>query len=48
VIVANPSHAPLPTLDGEKTGRIIRTKKPGPEGWSGAVMRILSTLGITE
>ena len=48
VIVANPSHAPLPTLDGEKSGRIIRTKKPGPEGWSGAVMRILSNLGITE
>ena len=48
VIVANPSHAPLPTLDGEKTGRIIRTKKPGPEGWSGAVLRILSNLGIID
>ena len=48
VIVANPGHAPLPTLPGEKGGRIIRTKKPGPEGWSEAVMRILSDLGITE
>ncbi len=48
VIVANPGHAPLPTLPGEKDGRIIRTKKPGPEGWSEAVMRILSDLGITE
>lgn len=46
VIVANPSHAPLPALPGEKDGRIIRTKKPGPEGWSLAVLRILSDLGI--
>lgn len=48
VIVANPGHTPLPSLPGEADGRVIRTKKPGPQGWSEAVMRILSKLDKTE
>ncbi len=46
VIVANPAHAPLPALAGEADGRIIRTEKVGPAGWSEAVMRIVSRLDI--
>lgn len=46
VIVANPHRAPLPRLAGEDTGRIIRTTRPGPEGWSRAVTGILSRDGI--
>lgn len=41
VIVANPHGAALPELDGEKAGRIIRTGKPGPEGWNESVLRII-------
>lgn len=36
-IVANPAHAPLPELAGEKTGRILRTGKTGPFGWAEAI-----------
>lgn len=45
-IVANPHRAPLPALDGETTGRILRTDLPGPAGWSRAVERILSEEGV--
>lgn len=47
VIVANPGHKPLPVLPVEAEGRIVRTKKTGPEGWSTAVMRLLSELNLT-
>lgn len=45
-IVANPQRAPLPRLDGEAEGRILRTRAPGPEGWSCAVERILCEAGV--
>lgn len=41
VIVANSHAKPLPELDGEKAGRIVRTQKPGPEGWNESVLRII-------
>jgi mannosyl-3-phosphoglycerate phosphatase len=41
VIVANPHGASLPELDGEKAGRILRTGKPGPQGWNESVLRII-------
>lgn len=44
VIVANPHRAPLPELRGETTGRILRTQKPGPEGWNQSVLRIIEDL----
>jgi len=47
VIVRNPNHPPLPPLPGEAAGRIIRTEKPGPAGWSEAVLRLLSDLNVT-
>jgi mannosyl-3-phosphoglycerate phosphatase len=42
VIVANPHHAPLPTLAGEAKGRILRTALPGPEGWNKAVLELVA------
>ena len=45
-IVANPHRAPLPPLEGEAAGRILRTRAPGPEGWSCAVERILCEAGV--
>lgn len=44
VIVANPHHASLPLLAGERDGRIIRTRDPGPVGWNIAVNEILDRL----
>ncbi len=44
VIVANPDHAPLPTLKGEAQGRIIRTSHAGPAGWNTAVLDLLARL----
>jgi mannosyl-3-phosphoglycerate phosphatase len=44
VIVANPHAAPLPELDGESIGHIIRTEKPGPQGWNESVLRIIEEL----
>lgn len=38
VIVANPHATPLPRLPGEGTGRITRTRQPGPHGWNQAVL----------
>lgn len=48
VIISNPGHAPLPDLPGEVDGRIIRTEKPGPAGWSEAVMAIVSNLSRSK
>lgn len=42
VVVANPHHPPLPALEGDDKGRIIRTDKPGPEGWNLAVLALLN------
>jgi mannosyl-3-phosphoglycerate phosphatase len=44
VVIANPHTAPLPELDGESIGRIIRTMKTGPEGWNEHVLRIIEEL----
>lgn len=44
VVVANPHITPLPELDGECIGRIVRTMKTGPEGWNEAVLRIIEEL----
>ena len=46
VIVANPHHAPLPPLQGEAEGRIVRTERPGPEGWNIAVLNLLAQLEL--
>lgn len=43
IVVANPAHEPLPPLDGEDEGRIVRTRLAGPAGWNEAVLRIVET-----
>lgn len=48
VIVANPAAAPIPALPGEKDGRISRTQKEGPQGWSDAVLGFLRDHSLTE
>ncbi|MEM7731246.1 MAG: HAD hydrolase family protein [Pseudomonadota bacterium] len=48
VIVANPATGDMPRLPGEDTGRIRRTEKPGPKGWSEAVLDIIQHLEDRE
>lgn len=48
VIVANPAAAPLPRLPGEASGRIRRTARPGPMGWSDATFDILDEISMTR
>lgn len=48
VIIANPHHTPLPTLQGEAADRIIRTDHPGPIGWNRAVLDLLERLGLND
>lgn len=48
VIIANPHHAPLPPLQGEAAGRIIRSNQPGPIGWNRAVLDLLERLGLND
>lgn len=38
VIIANPHREPLPELNGEKFGRITRTKQTGPVAWNAAIL----------
>lgn len=43
IIINNPHRPPLPPLPGEATGRITRTRLPGPEGWNTAVNDFVDT-----
>jgi len=43
VIIPNPAHKGLPTLDGEATGRIIRAASAGPAGWNEVIMSLFHT-----
>ena len=46
VIIANPHRAPLAVLNGEKSGRILRTTKVGPDGWNAAILAHLARLNL--
>jgi mannosyl-3-phosphoglycerate phosphatase len=46
VIVPNPHRPALAPLAGEADGRIIRAEAPGPAGWSEALRRVLSEMGL--
>ena len=48
VIVANPHGSPIPPLEGERSGRIVRTDAPGPAGWNTAVLRRIEDLRYEE
>jgi len=43
VIVANPAHDPLPALDGEMAGRIVRSRFTGPSGWNDSLLSFLES-----
>lgn len=46
IIIANPHRDPLPSLDGEKSGQIIRTAQQGPTGWNQAILTLLKRLNL--
>ncbi len=46
VVVANPHRAPLPPLQGEESGQILRTEMAGPSGWNEAILHLLHTLKL--
>lgn len=48
VIVANSASPPLPPISGEEVGRIRRTTREGPKGWSDAVFDILEETFIAR
>jgi mannosyl-3-phosphoglycerate phosphatase len=43
IIVANPSHLPLPVTDREKQGFILRSQEPGPAGWNRMIHQLVDT-----
>ena len=47
IIITNPDGSDLPPLAGEAEGRIIRSSRPGPEGWNETVMDHISRLSQT-
>ncbi len=46
VVVANPHRTPLPVLEGEAQGRILRTTEAGPAGWNTAILDLLQRLNL--
>lgn len=48
VIVKNTAGSELPTLDGEASGRILRTMHEGPAGWSDAVLGLLAEMNLMK
>ena len=44
VIINNPERSPLPPLQAEAEGRIIRTTQSGPTGWNIAMLDLLKRL----
>lgn len=45
-IIANPDGKGIAELSGERTGHILRVKKPGPAGWNEAVTGLLDRLEL--
>ena len=43
VIIANPSHAPLPVTERETHGFILRSPAPGPAGWNHMIHTLVET-----
>lgn len=43
-IIPNPAGAPLPRLEGENAGKILRMAETGPAGWNRAVLGVLQRL----
>ena len=43
IIIANPAHGGIASMAGEATGDIVRSAKPGPEGWNNEMLRVLDS-----
>lgn len=46
VVIANPHRPPLPPLQGEAEGRILRTEQAGPWGWNEAILSLIEQLNM--
>ncbi|OWU84457.1 mannosyl-3-phosphoglycerate phosphatase [Oceanicola sp. 22II-s10i] len=44
VVIENPASPEMPTLAGERAGRIRRSTKPGPAGWNETILALVSEL----
>ncbi|MBB4305255.1 mannosyl-3-phosphoglycerate phosphatase [Rhodobium orientis] len=42
IVIANPAHDPLPPLDGEAAGRILRSRLAGPSGWNESLLSVIN------
>jgi mannosyl-3-phosphoglycerate phosphatase len=43
IIIANPSHTPLPVTERERQGLILRSEEPGPAGWNRMIHHLVAT-----
>lgn len=43
IIIANPSHTPLPVTERERQGAILRSEQSGPEGWNIMIHQLVAT-----
>ena len=48
IIIANPDHAGIPDLPGERCGKIWRSGQAGPSGWNAEVLRLVDKIRKTE
>ncbi|WP_135502822.1 HAD-IIB family hydrolase [Roseovarius aestuariivivens] len=46
VIVKNAAAPPLPAMSGEASGRIRRTNREGPDGWSEAMLALMNEMNL--
>lgn len=46
IVIANPARPPLPKLQTEEAGRIVRTHEAGPVGWNLAVFDVIARLEL--
>ena len=43
IIIANPSHKPLPVTERERQGTILRSDEAGPKGWNIMIHQLVAT-----
>ncbi|MEM6383258.1 MAG: HAD-IIB family hydrolase [Pseudomonadota bacterium] len=48
IIITNPHGPTIKPLEGERSGRIRRSLKPGPAGWSEAIIKLTSVASQTQ
>ncbi|TPP10786.1 HAD-IIB family hydrolase [Rhizobium glycinendophyticum] len=43
IIIVNPAHPPLPVMDRERRGKILRSQQAGPLGWNIMIHQLVAT-----